>query len=66
MLKAIIVLATQVLFTYKSSRSPKELQPVCQFRMYIPEVAQGGLIVGREKKKKKKTPATGWEEKTTS
>ena len=51
MLKAILVLATQVLFTYESSRSPEELQPVCRYRMYIPEVAQGGVIVGRKKNK---------------
>lgn len=48
-LRAIIVLASQVLFTYDSSRSSKELWPLCQYRMYIPEVAQGGVIVGRKK-----------------
>lgn len=32
-------------------RSPEELQPACQYRMYIPEVAQGGVIVGRKKNK---------------
>lgn len=53
MLKAITVLATQVLFTYEASRSPKELQPVCWYRTYIPEVAQGGVIVGRNKKQNK-------------
>lgn len=48
-LRAIIVLASQVLFTYDSSRSSKELWPLCRYRMYIPEVAQGGVIVGRKK-----------------